>query len=434
MIYSRACKANRGLSDWSTQIEGDKIHIMDTIQTFLQSIAASVGPFVPRIVAAAIIFIGALVIARLIKAAVQKLGQTANLDGRLRTTGISDTLGNIGYWLVWLLALPILLSTLGLTGLLDPVNNLLNRLLGFLPNLFGAVVVLAVGYLVARIVRQIVTSLLTAAGSERLAARLGMVDTLGKDGLAGLAGSALFVLMMLPVITAALQPLGLDSVTRPIANMLDTITALIPKLVAVAVIVVLAVVVGRIIANIVSSVLTGLGFDRLPTRLGMATEFRLANRKPSELAGTVVLAGILIAALTQASEVLGFTALTAAIGTFGVVLAQVLTGLVVLGIGLWLANLAATALQGSTLPNSGTLSRVARIAILFFTIPLALRQMGLPTEIITIGFGSIMAALTIGAAIAIGIGGRHAAGRVVEHAVQSLEEGREHALQENTTR
>ncbi len=391
----------------------------------MQSLALSVGPFIPRVIGAIVILIVALIIARLVKAVINRVGTRTSLDARSRSAGITDTLANVGYWLVWLLALPMLLSTLGLTGLLDPVNALLNRFLSFLPNLFGAVVVLTIGYLVARIVRQIVTGLLRAAGSERLAARLGITDVLGKDGLAGLIGLIVFVLILLPVVTAALQPLGLDSVTRPVSNMLDSIMSMIPKLVAAAVILIFAVLVGRIIANIVTGLLATIGFDSVPARLGLASDLRLAGRKPSELVGMLVLAGIIIAALTQASEVLGFTALTTAIGTFGAIAAQVATGLLVLGIGLWLSNLAANAIRTSTISNAGTLATVARVAILFFVVPLALRQMGLPTEIITIGFGSIMAALTIGAAIAIGIGGRTAAGRVVDRAVKALESNRQ---------
>ncbi len=393
---------------------------MDAIQTFFQSIAASIGPFVPRVLAAIAIAVIAWLIAKAVKAGVIALGTRTDLDAKLRSSGITATFANVAYWLVWLLALPMLLSTLGLTGLLDPVNAMLNRMLGFLPNLIGAAAVLGIGFLVARIVRQVVTGLLTAAGSEKLAVRLGMSASLGKDGLAGLVGLLVFVLIMLPVVAGALQPLGLDAVTRPVSNMLDTITALIPKLAAAAIILLFAVIVGRIVANLVATVLLGIGFDTLPSRLGFARDMRLAGRKPSELAGTLVLAGIVIAALTQASEVLGVSVLTTAIGTFGVIAAQVATGLVVLAIGLWLANVAASAIRTSTIGNASTLATVARIAILFFAVPLALRQMGLPSEIVTIGFGSVMVALTIGAAIAIGVGGRHAAARIIDDVTHSL--------------
>jgi hypothetical protein len=68
------------------------------------------------------------------------------------------------------------------------------------------------------------------------------------------------------------------------------------------------------------------------------------------------------------------------------------------------------------------LSIVARVAILFFVVPMALRQAGLPTEIVSLGFGSILGALTVAAAIAFGIGGRNAAGRILDNVTKSLTE------------
>jgi len=45
------------------------------------------------------------------------------------------------------------LSILGLTGLLIPVQNMVNEAIAYLPNLFIAGVILFVGYILAKIVR-----------------------------------------------------------------------------------------------------------------------------------------------------------------------------------------------------------------------------------------------------------------------------------------
>jgi hypothetical protein len=395
---------------------------MEGLQTFINGIAGQFGEFLPRLLGAIAILLITLFVARLLKRGILALGARAGIDARLKTEGITQTFADIGYWLVWLISLPILLSTLSLTGLLDPVNNLVGKIFGFLPNLFGAAVVFGVGYLVARIVRQVVTGLLTAAGSEKLAARIGLGASLGKDGLAGLIGTFLFVLILLPVIAGALQPLGMDSVTRPVTGMLETIINLLPKLFAAGVIIVIAAVLGRVVANLISGVLGGFGFDNLMPRLGFGATPKIAGRTPSELIGVVVLAAIMLAAVTQASEVLGFGVLTSTISQIGGVAAQVLGALIVLAIGLWLSNLAASAIKNSTLTNANVLSIVARVAILFFVVPMALRQAGLPTEIVSLGFGSILGALTVAAAIAFGIGGRNAAGRILDNVTKSLGE------------
>ena len=67
----------------------------------------------------------------------ERLGSAAALD-RERRISISQTLGDAVYWLIFLLFLPGVLDTLSLQGLLGPVQSMLDGVLGFLPNLFAA--------------------------------------------------------------------------------------------------------------------------------------------------------------------------------------------------------------------------------------------------------------------------------------------------------
>lgn len=393
---------------------------MEAIQSLLNSLLNGIGQILPRVLAAIAIFVGAWIIAKVVKAALARLTQRVELDRRLKTEGLSATFTNLGYWIVWLFALPMLLGTLGLTALLEPVNAMMSQMFAFIPRLVGAVAVFAIGYLVANVIRQVITGLLTAAGSEKLAAKLNMAGALGKGGLAGMVGLIVFVLIMLPIIAAALQPLGLESISKPVTNMIETITALIPRLFGAAIIMVIAIVLGRVVADILARLLATAGADKLPEKLGFSSG-SIGGRTASEIAGTLVLAGIVLMALVQASDVLGFRLLTDAIAAFGVASAQIIAGLFVLAAGLWISNLAANAVRASNVSNARMLSVITRAIILFFTVPLALMQMGLPAEIITIGFGAIMLAIAIAAAIAFGIGGRHAAARIVDDALHNMQ-------------
>ena len=56
------------------------------------------------------------------------------------------------YWLVFLLFLPAVLSTLQLDGVLTPVQELLNKVFGYLPNIVAAALILVIGWFVARMV------------------------------------------------------------------------------------------------------------------------------------------------------------------------------------------------------------------------------------------------------------------------------------------
>ena len=398
---------------------------MESTQAIWSTVVNGAGPYFPRALSALAILVVAWLLSKVVRLAVSRAGLAGRLDQRLGSAGLGETLAGVGGAVVWLLALPALLGVLQLDALLVPVNSMMTGLLGFIPRLVGAFLVFAIGFLVARIVSQIVVGLLKAGGSEKLAAKIGMSTALGSGGLAGLIGMLVFALILLPTVAGALQPLGLDSVTQPVSRLVDTVLTLIPRLVAAAVVVAVAALIGRALGGVVSALLTGMGFDHVPAKLGLPVP-QAGSRTASEMAGWVLMAAILMASLTQACEIIGFSTLTDAVGSLGVVLAKVLVGLFILGLGLWLSNLAAGAVHSSGVTNARILAVLTRAGILFFVAALALRQMGLPSEIVTIAFSAVIGAIAIAAAIAFGVGGRQAAGKLLDRAEASFNTDKAH--------
>lgn len=393
---------------------------MEQLSGAWQSVAGAVGPYVPRAVGALSILLIAWVGARVARAVLLRLATSARFDERVHSPGLSATLANVGYWLVWLIALPALLGALEMQGLLVPVNAMLTRLLSFVPNLMGSAIVFGIGFLMARIVRELIVGLLTAAGSEKLASKLGIASALGKHTLAGLVGTVVFALILLPTLVAALQPLGLDAVTQSVSRLLDAVMGLIPKLISAAVIIVIAVLVGRALAGIATGLLAGVGFNKVPEKLGLSNSLSAGGRDASELGGAVVMAAVVFVGITQAAEILGFEVLTQTVAALGLVLARLLVAALVLAVGLWLGNVVAVPIQGSTVAHAKVLARIARAAVLFFAAALALLQAGLPGEIVTIAFAAVVGAIAVGVAIAFGFGGRQVAGRLLESVVASF--------------
>lgn len=393
---------------------------MDTLTRLFESLLSALGPFVPRVLGALALLLAAWVGARVVRAAALRGGSKARIDERLHSPGLVATLAGVASALVWLLALPALLGTLELQGLLTPVNAMLSRLMGFVPNVFGALVVLGVGVLLANIVRQIVSGMLRAAGSEKIAERLGLTSALGDKGLAGMAGNAVYALLLLPTLVAALQPLGLDAVTQPLSRLLDTVIGLIPKLLSAGILVGVAALIGRALASVVTALLTGMGLDALPERLG-AAPLRLGGRTLSDLAGTAVMVAVVMTAVTQASEVLGLPVLMQMLAGAGAALVRIAVALLIVIAGLILASMASRAIAARAPPNAPLLAWAARAAILFFAAALALHQAGLPAEIVTIAFGAVVGGIAIGLAVAVGVGGRHVAARVLDRVATSFE-------------
>ncbi len=374
----------------------------------LNQFLAQVFQFLPRLVGAAILAVLAWITAVTIRLLLRKALKASKVDERIGRQlsdkepfgSVSRTIADAAYWLVFLLFLPAVLDALKLQGLLEPVQSMMNRILGFLPNLLAAALIALVGWFVARLVRRIVENLAGTAGGDRLGDRVGLPH------LSRMIGLVVYTLILIPVLIAALNALALEAVTRPASLMLNKLLAAFPSIFAAAVVVLIAYAVGRLVSGLVTELLTGIGFNTILVRLGIGKAPVEGRRTPSEIVGYLALVAIMLFAALEASGLLGFEALselTAEATVFG---GHILVGLVIFGIGLYLANLAAQAIQSSGVTQSRLLSITARMAIMVLSGAMALRHMGLADEIISLAFALIVGAVAVAAAVAFGIGGR----------------------------
>jgi hypothetical protein len=131
---------------------------------------------------------------------------------------------------------------------------------------------------------------------------------------------------------------------------------------------------------------------------------------------------IMFFAAIEGLALLGFEAVAVLLSGFLVFAAKVILGLIILAIGLYLANLATRVIKSSKIAQAGLLALAARVAILVLAAAMALRQMGLANEIINLAFGLTLGAIAVAVALAFGLGGRDMAAQELESWRQSLEE------------
>jgi hypothetical protein len=411
---------------------------------------APVLEFFPRLISAAILFAVAWLIATILRAVITRVlnassmlrnaTQTANVQPKNRIT-LGQTIGNLVYWLVFLLFLPAILGALQLNGILTPVQTMVNNILAYLPNILAAAVVFFIGYFVARIVRQIVTNLLSSAGVDRIGQRAGMGDMADQVSISSIIGWVAFVFILIPTIITALNALNIPAVSTPASNMLNTILLALPSIFAAVVILGVAYFIGRILGRVVAELLEAVHFNRIFQQIGLYNETgaRQAQQRvsqaeqravsestgqpapqismrstPADLVGYLVTAGIMLFALLEASQFLGFTLLATIVSTFIVAVFQVLVGLVIFTIGLYLSSVASRAIRASGMSQANLLAPVARAVIIVFAAALGLRQMGIADSIVNLAFGLLLGAIAVAAAIAFGIGGRDFAHRQLE--------------------
>jgi len=181
--------------------------ITDPIQTFLREIFE----YAPKLIGPAILIVVAWLVATALRFLVRRLAGRLKLEligeqaGFTTTPTLSQTLGDTVYWLTFLLFLPAILDGLDLGGLLAPVQTMIDKVLGFLPNVLAAAIILFIGWLVARIIQRLVTNLLAAVGADSLADRVGVMKALGQTKLSALIGLVAYILILVPVLIAGLS-------------------------------------------------------------------------------------------------------------------------------------------------------------------------------------------------------------------------------------
>jgi hypothetical protein len=378
--------------------------------------------FAPQLLGAGLLLLLAWIVASGLRLLISRGLRAVKLDERLggeagfeeEGVPLTKSLADAVYWLVFLLFLPAVLSTLNLQGLLEPVQGLVNEVLAFLPNLLAAGLILLVGWFAGRIVQRIVSNLLAAIGVDNLSQRVGLTSVLGTQRLSALLGLVVYVLILIPVLIAALNALALEAVTQPASNMLNAILGAFPDIFAAALVLIIAYVVGRVVAGLITNLLTGVGFNSILARLGLGGEPATGERTPSEIVGYLVLVAIMFFAAIEASRLLGFVLLADLVAQFIEFAAQVILGLIIFAVGLYLSDLAAKTVEASKAAQAGMLAIATRISILVLAGAMALRQMGLANEIINLAFGLLLGAVAVAAALAFGLGGRDIAARQLE--------------------
>jgi hypothetical protein len=386
----------------------------------LNNLLDQVLSYLPQVLGAGALFLIAWLLATVLRKLIvtglgslkvdERIGEkTGSVDSK--SVPVSKSLGDIAYWLVFLIFLPGILGALNLGGLLEPVQGMLNKILDFLPNILTAAIIILVGWFVAKIVRQIVSSLLSAVGLDKLSEKVGVSNALGSQKLSALIGLIVYIIILIPIIVAGLNALQLDAITTPASNMLNQFLEAIPSIFAAAVILGISFVIAKVLSGFVENLLSGIGFNNLFIFLGLQKVPSDGNKAPSKIVGFLVLITMMLFAFIEAFNTIGFVQLSEIVTQLTVLGGHILFGLVILGLGLYFANLASDTLKGSNLSNSSTIALIARIAIIVLAGAMALRHMGLANEIINMAFGLILGAVAVAAAIAFGIGGREIAAK-----------------------
>jgi len=399
----------------------------ESIQIFLEEIFR----FLPSIFWAGVLLLVAWIAASVLRFIIVRGLKASKLDEWLTKQAeveapeerpASETLGSVVYWLVFLVFLPAVIGVLGLQGLLEPVQGVVEEILGALPGIFGAGIIILLGWIAARIVRQVVANLLAGAGVDGFGERWGVEDALGGQKLSTVVGTVVYVLILIPVAIAALDALEIDAISQPSSEILTTVLAAIPAIFAAILLLAVAYFVGRAVREFITNALTGVGFNNVLSWIGMGSAEGAGGQTPSQIVGYLAWLAIMLFAVIEASDLLGFGIVADLISEFLVAAGGMVAGVVIFGLGLYFARIADRVIRGTGGSQAHLLAPVARVSIIVFSSALALRQTGIAEDIVNLAFGIVLGAIAVAAALAFGLGGRDVAAREIDNWLKDLRE------------
>ena len=190
----------------------------------------------------------------------------------------------------------------------EPVRQMLTKILAYLPILLGALVILIVGWIIAKSIRGIINWLLKVVRFDMLADKAGISEVLRKGDLKVSArevvSGVVYWLIIIMVLVMTVDALGLPKASDVLASLFDYVPNVIAAL--------LVLIVAMFLANFVSGIVrTAAGNAKIP--------------RPDILAGISRWA-IIIFAVTIALEQLGIAPLLVS-ATFNIILGGIVLAL-----------------------------------------------------------------------------------------------------------
>lgn len=146
-------------------------------------------------------------------------------------------------------------------SLVGAMSTLWQKIAAFIPNLIGALVVVIVGFVVARLLDALLSKLLAKLGLDRLTQGTGLNKMMARVGvkvpMSTLIGKIIYWFVLLVFLVSALESLGLERISAT----LDTLALYVPKVFAAALVLVAGLLLAQLLNSVVSGAAEGVGID-----------------------------------------------------------------------------------------------------------------------------------------------------------------------------
>lgn len=398
--------------------------------------------YIPNILKALILFLIAWGIAVLVKNLLQKalvkmkvgdhLSKGRNpadpVYGKEKVRSISQ----IAYFLVFLLFLPSILDALDMESVSGPISNMMQNLLAFIPRLIGAGIILFIGFFIAKIIRDLTFKFLQTVNVDKWYNKLSPslatdnVTQEQKFTLADVLSKVVFGIILIPVITMALETLNIRTLTEPILLVLNKTMQMIPNIFVAILLVVLGYYIATFVSQILEQLLARMGIEKVYAWMERNTEGDIPRFNLSKIIASIVKVLIILFMTVEALRVLQLDVLNTIGYSIISYIPLVISGLLIIGLGI----IGGYFVEGliNKYAKSPFSAAIAKYIIIIFAVFMTLEQIKFASTIVNIAFLLVLGGLSVAFALAFGLGGRDFANRQLEKFEKKVEKGNKKPL------
>ncbi len=403
---------------------------MENLTMILNDVIA----YIPNIIKAVILLVIAFIIAKIGEKLSLKIMEKTKLDERLSKKEEVDpdnkgkekieTISKVVYYFILILFLPSILDALDMRSVSGPITNMMTNFLGFIPNLIGAILILVIGYFVAKLLKDFTKSLLMTINLDNYYNKInpdyqresrkvnpdnsieqeGDYITENKETLSNVLANIVFVIVLIPVITMALETLGVETLTEPITLILNKVLEMIPNIFVAVLLIVVGYYIAKFVGNLLTSFLKSTGVEKVYTWMEEKTDSHIPKFSLSDIIGKTVSVLIMLFITVEALSILELQVLNTIGSAIIAYIPLLVSGMIILSLGIFFGFFVEGLLKKYT--SSAFTAAIAKYMIIIFAIFMTLEQIKFASSIVNIAFLLILGGLSVAFALSFGLGGR----------------------------
>lgn len=210
-----------------------------------------------------------------------------------------------------------------------------------------------------------------------------------------------------------------DALKNSLSETFGTVAGFLPKLVAALVIWIIGGFVARAVKWAAHKVLNALKFNDVADKVGINDRLKAAGLKTDAtgMMSKLIYWIIMLTVYILVFNALGLEVVSDLLTSVIQYIPKIIVACILLIVGMFLADfvrdMVIAALKSGSFDNPNLVGQIAYFAVMFLAVTMAINTVGIGGDIVNTLVTSVFGALSLGIAIAFGLGGRDAAAKTI---------------------